>query len=385
MAVVTKRENGNWQAKIRRQGMPSLSRTFATKADATRWARSVEREIDTGSFLPSDDADKMTFQAAINRYRREVLPSQRGRSQAETRLARLGEAFGQYALSAISGSMIASYRDDRLQAVGPQTVVHELGYLQRIFKRAVQDWGIQLPRGVPTLLVSKPRLPPGRERRLEGVEELLLLEQAAQLKQPWVHALVLLAIETAARQSELLSLTWQQVDLHRRVARLRGIDGGPTKNGDQHREVPLSTRAVNAFAALPHAIKGPIFPISQNALQLSWERLCRSARKAHLFDLLREELASEGLQTVEIEAEIRAIIYKKRAPSARAAALWAALQSKDQTLLDLHFHDLRHEATSRLAEKLQMHELMKVTGHKSSSMLARYYHPRAEDLAAKLA
>lgn len=60
------------------------------------------------------------------------------------------------------------------------------------------------------------------------------------------------------------------------------------------------------------------------------------------------------------------------------------LERKDKTLLDLHFHDLRHEATSRLAEKLQMHELMKVTGHMSSSMISRYYHPRAEDLASKL-
>jgi len=50
----------------------------------------------------------------------------------------------------------------------------------------------------------------------------------------------------------------------------------------------------------------------------------------------------------------------------------------------LTFHDLRHEATSRLAEKLALHELMKVTGHKDTKMLARYYHPRAEDLAKKL-
>ncbi len=53
-------------------------------------------------------------------------------------------------------------------------------------------------------------------------------------------------------------------------------------------------------------------------------------------------------------------------------------------MVDLHFHDLRHEATTRLAEKLEMHELMKVTGHKTTRMLARYYHPRAADLAKKL-
>jgi integrase len=52
---------------------------------------------------------------------------------------------------------------------------------------------------------------------------------------------------------------------------------------------------------------------------------------------------------------------------------------------DLHFHDLRHEATSRLAEKLpNVIELAAVTGHKDLRMLKRYYHPRAEDLARKL-
>jgi len=83
--------------------------------------------------------------------------------------------------------------------------------------------------------------------------------------------------------------------------------------------------------------------------------------------------------------------YGAMKPQAIAAGLvWlatdprAAALAADPMMIDLHFHDLRHEATSRLAEKLEMHELMKVTGHKSSAMLARYYHPGAEDLAQKL-
>jgi integrase len=52
---------------------------------------------------------------------------------------------------------------------------------------------------------------------------------------------------------------------------------------------------------------------------------------------------------------------------------------------NLHFHDLRHEATSRIAEKLEnVLELSAVTGHKTLTMLKRYYHPRAKDLARKL-
>lgn len=56
----------------------------------------------------------------------------------------------------------------------------------------------------------------------------------------------------------------------------------------------------------------------------------------------------------------------------------------DKMLLDLHFHDLRHEATTRLANIFELHELMKVTGHLDTRMLARYYHPKGSDLAKKL-
>lgn len=281
--------------------------------------------------------------------------------------------------------MVASYRDERLRSVSPQTVVHELGQIQQIFKRATHEWGIQLPRGLPTLLVSKPRLPPGRDRRLEAGEEALLLDQASQLTQPWVRAIIILATETAGRQSELLSLTWSQVDLQRRVARLFGKDGAVTKNGTPFRDVPLSSRAIATLDALPRNLKGPVFPISQNALQLSWERLCKSARKNHLLTRLRSMLEGDGMSAEEAEREVKALVFKKRVPTSLTTSHWAELQFHDKMLTDLHFHDLRHEATSRLADRLQLHELMKVTGHKTSAMVSRYYHPRAEDLAAKLA
>ena len=52
---------------------------------------------------------------------------------------------------------------------------------------------------------------------------------------------------------------------------------------------------------------------------------------------------------------------------------------------DLHFHDLRHEATSRLFEKgLNPVEVATITGHKDTKMLMRYTHLRAEDLAGRL-
>jgi len=52
---------------------------------------------------------------------------------------------------------------------------------------------------------------------------------------------------------------------------------------------------------------------------------------------------------------------------------------------DRHFHDLRHEATSRFFEKgLNVMEVATITGHKDLRMLQRYTHLKAEDLAVKL-
>lgn len=381
MAAITKRKNGAYTARIRRIGWPAQAKTFDRLSDAEAWARAVEREMDVGAFIQRDDAERTTFQQASDRYECEVLPSKRAQVQTRYMLARLCERFGQYSLASISAAMLAAYRDERLKAVSSQTVVHELGHISRVFKACQMDWGIALPQGVPTALVRKPKVSNARERRLERHEEALLLE--ALVGKAYVHAAVILALETAARQSELISMTWVDVDLRRRVVRLRGVDGRQTKSGDAFRDVPLSPRALGVLSSLPRDIEGGrVFPISQNALRLSWDRALVSARRSHLHRLLTEKLAAEG---IDGEREVRALIFKKRKPQDRTVEILSELERKDRTLVDLHFHDLRHEATSRLAEKLQMHELMKVTGHKSSSMLSRYYHPRAEDLASKLA
>lgn len=105
---------------------------------------------------------------------------------------------------------------------------------------------------------------------------------------------------------ELLSLRWEHIDLKRKVLHLPD-----TKNGSS-RNVPLSSRAVSILEKLPRNLSGKVFSTSETAI-------------------------TEGFQRVVIRAKIP----------------------------DFRFHDLRHEATSRLAEKLEMHELGKVTGHKS--------------------
>lgn len=386
MATIVQRDGG-WQAKIRRHGWPTQSKTFDVKEDAVKWARAVEREMDVGSFLQRTHGEKTTFKQAAERYSREILPSKRGWKQDASRLSGLVEHFGRYALASITPMMVSSYIDklDKSGAAA-QTTVHYVNLLNRVLKACVIDWGIALPQGLPTALVRKPRVSNERDRRLESGEEELLLDALSadgrKSGNVWMKPLFILALETAARQSELLSLRWEYVDLARRVARLRGVDGRETKNNDPFRDVPLSPRAVTTLQAMPRSIDGRVFPITSNAAKLSWQRAVERARRNHLYSKLRELLAAaDGL---DVEAEIRALVYKKSKPAPRTLQCLSELERSDHTLDDLHFHDLRHESTSRLAGAFKTHDLRKVTGHKSDRMLNRYYHPRPEDLADQL-
>lgn len=384
MARITQRTNGKWQARIERIGQPDQSKTFQTKVDAKAWATAIEREMDIGAFINRDAAERTTFQFAADRYAREVLPSKRGRVFDECRLRRLVEHFGKYSLAAISSSKIAEYRDERLKAVSAQTVVHELGLISRIFKICATDWRIALPHGIPTDVVRKPKVDNARERRLEDGEETLLLAALRECRTPWPAAAFVLAVETAGRQGELLSLQWKEVDLKRRTARLRGLGGGLTKSGDAYRDIPLSSAAVALLEGLPRNLRGKVLPLSKNALQLSYERAVQRGRQTHIYGLLKARLLADGMAQKGVDQEIRSLIYGKKVPLASTKETLADIEAHDATLQNLTFHDLRHEATTRLAAKLQMHELMKVTGHKTSRMVSRYYHPRAEDLALKL-
>lgn len=387
MATISKRigkQGITWSVRVRRAGYPNESKTFDTRADAQAWARSVERQIDTHLFIPSKESTSMTFVNAAQRYRTEVLPKQRGKVQAEYVLRRVTEEFGPYALSSITPKMMASYRDARLKCMAPQTVVHELVMISSVFKSAMRDWGVAVPRGNPVAATQKPIVNNARDRRLDDGEEALLLSALIDRASPWPHAAAVIAIETAARMSEILSLRWADIDLARRTARLRGVNGGKTKNGDNWRDIPLSSAAINLLSNLTRHADGRVIPLTQNALKIAWRRSLQAARKAYIRQRLAEHLAEAGYGSDAQLRELRAIKFKKRQPMEITIQLLTQIEIVDQTLLDLHFHDLRHEATSRLAEKLQMHELMKVTGHKTSRMLARYYHPRIADLARKL-
>jgi integrase len=132
----------------------------------------------------------------------------------------------------LSAARIASFRDERLKEVSAGTVIRELAYLSAIINHARKEWGINVPN--PVQMVRKPQSPQARSRVLteEEVTKILQALEPSGRKSHWTKPAVQLALATAMRRGELLSLRWEHVDLQGRTAFLPD-----TKNGDS-RSVP---------------------------------------------------------------------------------------------------------------------------------------------------
>lgn len=338
MATITKRGQ-YYQVKIRRRGFPQISRSFDTAKQAQAWARKYEADMDRGAFEDPTKARKVTLAKVLKDYVVDVAPTKKGYAAEQSRVrVLLRDPIAQFSLGHITSEQIKQYIKRRMAVVCGSTVNRELALLSRVFTYARADCGIPLPHN-PLKGVTRPKNNAARDRRLlPGEEERLVAELSVAPERDergrfvqgrrniWLLPLVLLALETAMRRSELLAIRWQDVDLERRAIRLR-----TSKNGSG-RAVPLSTTAVRILQDLPRSIDGRVFPISINAVKCIWPRVVEAAG-----------------------------------------------------LVDFHFHDLRHEATTRLFEKgLQVMEVATITGHKDLRMLMRYTHLFPSDLARKL-
>jgi len=144
-------------------------------------------------------------------------------------------------------------------------------FLGHVFETAIKEWNIPL-NGNPVRLINKPKENNPRNRRLEGEEGKRLLDSCGQSHNPYLKPLVILAIETAMRRSELLGLKRPHLNINSKTAYLP-----MTKNGD-NRTVPLSTRAIETLNEIPVNISGRVFPLSETALRGLWGRACRKAK-----------------------------------------------------------------------------------------------------------
>ncbi|MDR2837558.1 MAG: site-specific integrase [Azonexus sp.] len=276
----------------------------------------------------------MAVKDALEKYRARISVLKKGYDQEKYRIEQICRSpLGALAVREVTSVDIASYRDQRLTTVNPRTkrllatatVRLELSLLSNFFDVARIEWG--LCDGNPVTNVRKPKGQPGRDRRLTPREERLILRYCYGHTNPDLYSIVVVALETAMRQGEILSLRWEHLNLKTRIAHLP-----ETKNGTM-RDVPLSATARDALVRLGVKTRGRIFGYTNEGFKSTW----------------RFMMGKLGIE-------------------------------------NLHFHDLRHEAISRLFElgSLDMMEVAAISGHKSLSMLKRYTHLKAQHLVKKL-
>ena len=320
-----KLRRGKYQVQIRRKGYPDVYRTFTNKSVAKKWIKATEADMERKLFQPISG---LTLRDILDRYQQVIMTCHKSPTTSEIyRLKRLKKDLGSVALEYLSPAKISTYRDNRLQSVSGASVKRELVILRSALNTAIKDWGISLPAN-PVTNIRIPANGAHRTRRLEAGEEEKLLSASDELK-----PIIIIALETGMRRGEILNIKKSHIDFVRHTLLI------PLTKTDTPRTIPLSSRAVEA---------------------------------------IREQL--RGSQNVISIEETALFSYTARGLSGAFLRL-----CRKHGLENLHFHDLRHEATSRFFEKgLNPVEVATITGHKDTRMLMRYTHLRAEDLVKRL-
>ncbi len=113
-----RQRNNKWQARVSREGYPDQVKTFELKADAERWARATESEMDKGVFVDTQEARRTSLREIILRYVSEVTPTMKSVMEDTIRLKAIArKPIASCALTNLSAARIAAYRDERLNHI----------------------------------------------------------------------------------------------------------------------------------------------------------------------------------------------------------------------------------------------------------------------------
>lgn len=349
MATYTKRNSGRWRARVRRRGLPTLSREFKTLHEAKTWAAGQESDFDRGEWRDRSSAEATTLHELLEDYLRDVVPSKRGADVEKLRIKTIQrDPVSRYKLTALTPAVVTQWCEDRLAGgAAGSTVNRELNVLSAVINWARKS--LMMPIDNPVAMIRRPPQGKARDRRLTVDDRSRLLDAMTDAsrpsgghkrkgnyrmgtRNPWLLPLMQLAVETGMRRGELCLAHWKHVDLD---AGTLHLPAEITKTGTA-RTVPLSPAAQAVLRDLQKNAEDEearIFPVSPTAITRAWSRARQRA----------------GVD-------------------------------------DLHLHDLRHEAASRLFELgLNVMEVAAVTGHRDLRSLKRYTHIDASHLARKIA
>jgi integrase len=338
MASIQKR-NSRFRVRITREGKSTLCATFYSRLEAVQWAKQTEAQLRLGLYeepqAPRNPNQDVPFEEAATHYMNTHSIHKKIVRSETYRLRILIKRWKDLTLKQVDKQAVLSLRDDLL-ALGRsgETINHYFNTLSKLFQMVNSEWDLPIPNPIKGIK----RMPPakGRTKRITTAIEQLLIDSCDVLSLPLLHSVIQFAIQTGMRRGELMGLTWADIDLPNRKAYLHD-----TKNGDP-RQVPLTQDAVTILSALSKDDSGKVFPMSLVTLRIQFERVCLFAKKQY----------TEG---------------------------------GTNPFDDLRFHDLRHEALSRLSDAgLNVIELSHISGHRTLSMLKRYVHCSHKAIFEKL-
>lgn len=349
MASIEKRGDV-WRVRIVRKGHPAVTRSFPTRRDCEKFAAITEADMARGVFNQTS-VEQVTLRELLQHYLEAVTPGKRGKVEEAGRISTLlktesaARPMLDKVVASLSGSDVAKWRDKRIkEGAAPATVVREWSILSHCLEVARMEWG-HVGMTNPFKAVRKPTIQNARSRRVtpEELDAICTASGSTELA-----LLLRLGVETGARRGELLAIQWRDVNLKTRTARLHD---GTTKNG-HGRTLPLSPAALKIFSNMVRRIDGgAVFSLRPDSVSQAFRRAVARARKNY-----EASLAAQGKQPDPC------------------------------FLVGLKFHDSRHEACSRLAERgFSTLEIASVSGHRTVQLLSRYVHLNPEDLARKLA
>ena len=332
MASIRLLESGKYNVQVRVKGHKPVSKTFSSHAEAKAFAKETEAAVvlyKPEVTPPAADTDSLAghlyapFSDYLEKYLTEVSIKLKSHRTNIIRARVLRRFVGDVPIGELTPRRVDQFMRERLaEGVSHSTCVRELAMISVVFNTIRKRWFISCEN--PVASIVKPKENNARDRILKDDERVALFRVLAT--QPQLKAIVLLAENTAMRRGELVGISWEHIDLRRKVLFLPDSKTGA-------RYVPLSSQAVKVLLGLKGSNSmGRVFNISDSHLSHAFKDACKAAG-----------------------------------------------------LCDFRFHDLRHTAITRYATMgLNVLELQAISGHRTLQMLSRYTHIQPDQLALKL-
>ena len=202
-----------WQAVIRRKGIKTITKSFISKAECSKWARNIERELDRGNFIDFTEAQRVTLGDILQRYIREDKHKRiKSWRMYEFRIGiLLKDTISDTYLLRLSSRHLSEFKDRKRKEVGPSTYNKYLSLISVIIETAIREWGIYLPNN-PVRNAEREKEAIPRNRTLVGDEYQRLMEACSLSGNTYLQCLVQFSIETAMRKGEVLASRYEDIN-----------------------------------------------------------------------------------------------------------------------------------------------------------------------------